>query len=98
MSEQSFFITVLTVELVIPSAQSLKEKRREIQSLIQKIRHRFNASVAEVGYRDKWQRSVLAISLVGAEKKQLVRDTTCIRSLLLENANIEISDVFQDWL
>ncbi|WP_299017949.1 DUF503 domain-containing protein [uncultured Photobacterium sp.] len=98
MSEQSFFITVLTVELMIPYSHSLKEKRREIQGLRDRIRQRFNASVAEVGYRDKWQRSIIAVCLVGNDKRRLEQDTTRIRTLCEEAVNVEISSVHQDWL
>ena len=43
-------VGVLTVELAIFEAQSLKDKRRGIQSVKQKLRNGFNVSVAEVGY------------------------------------------------
>ena len=36
-----------------------------MRGLRDRIRSKFNASVAEVGYRDKWQRAVLAVCLVG---------------------------------
>lgn len=97
-SEQSFFITLITVELVIPHAQSLKEKRREIQGLRVRIRHKFNASVAEVGYQDKWQRSMMAVCLVGGDKRLLEREQTRIRTICEEAANVEIAAIAQEWL
>jgi len=98
MSEQSCFVTLLTVELQIPYAQSLKDKRREIRGLKDRIRSKFNASVAEVGYQDKWQRGILAVSLVGADKQQLMANTAKIRTLCQEFRNIEILDINQEWL
>ncbi|MCW8328473.1 DUF503 domain-containing protein [Photobacterium sp. SDRW27] len=98
MSEQSFYIALLTVELVIPHAQSLKEKRREIHGLKDRIRQRFNVSVAEVGYQDKWQRSVLATCLVGSDKRLLELEQTWIRTVFEEAANIEITAIAQEWL
>lgn len=98
MSEPSIFITLMTVELMIPHAQSLKDKRREVQGLRDRIRQRFNASVAEVGYHDKWQRSVLAVCLVGGDKRQLESDKTRIRRLCEEASEIVITEIAQEWL
>ena len=46
MSNHTYFITLLTIELLIPHAQSLKDKRREVRGLKDRIRNKFNASVA----------------------------------------------------
>ena len=57
---------VLTVELAIFDAQSLKDKRRVISSLKQRLRNRFNVSVAEVGYADTPKRCRLGIAMVSS--------------------------------
>ncbi len=80
MSNHTYFITLLTIELLIPHAQSLKDKRREVRGLKDLIRNKFNASVAEVGYQNKWQRAALAIGLVGSDKRQLEADTSKIQT------------------
>jgi len=98
MSDQSCFVTLLTIELVIPHAQSLKDKRSEVRGLKDRIRSKFNASVAEVGYQDKWQRAVLAVCLVGSDKRQLTSDTSRIRSLCEEATDVTITAVNQEWL
>jgi len=98
MSNPSVFLTLLTIELMIPYAQSLKDKRRVVRGLKDRIRGKFNASVAEVGYQDKWQRAVLAICLVGSDKRKLESDTARIRTLCEEVVDIEIVAVDQEWL
>ncbi len=98
MSEHTFFISLLTIELVIPYAQSLKDKRRELRSVKDRIRDRFNAGVAEVGYQDKWQRAVLAVSLVGSDKRQLESNADKISSLCTEFSSLEIVSIEQEWL
>ena len=52
MSDPDLFICLLTIELLIPSARSLKDKRSAVRGLKDRLRSRFNASVAEVGYLD----------------------------------------------
>jgi len=98
MSEQSCFITLLTIELIIPHAQSLKDKRREVRGLKDRIRSKFNASVAEVGYQNKWQRAVLAFCLVGSDRRQLESDSARIRTLCEEATDITITAIDQQWL
>ncbi|OUR64546.1 hypothetical protein A9Q79_04380 [Methylophaga sp. 42_25_T18] len=98
MSEHTFFITLLTIEMIIPHAQSLKDKRSVIRGLKDRISSKFNASVAEVGYQDKWQRAVLAVSLVGGDKRQLESNSDRINCLCAEFSNLEIVSIVQEWL
>jgi len=98
MVEHTFFISLLTIELVIPHAQSLKDKRSVIRGLKDRISSKFNASVAEVGYQDKWQRAVLVVSFVGSDKRQLESNADRINSLCAEFANLEIVSIDQEWL
>lgn len=53
-------IGVITFEVRIEASHSLKEKRHVIQSLKDRLRHRFNVAVAEIDYQDLWQRSAVA--------------------------------------
>jgi len=46
-------------ELYLPGSSSLKDKRQTIQSIIARIRKRFNISICEVDFHDLWQRSTL---------------------------------------
>ena len=64
-------IGVLTLELSVREAQSLKDKRRIIQSIKTRIRNTFNVSVAEVGYLDDRQRCLLAVAMVSRETRPL---------------------------
>ncbi len=98
MSESTCFVTLLTIELLIPHARSLKDKRQALRGLKERIRSKFNASLAEVAYQNKWQRAVLAVCLVGADKQQLQATTAHIRTLCQECADISITSVEQQWL
>lgn len=64
-------VGVLTVELVIYEARSLKDKRRVLQSLKQRLRNRFNVSVAEVAHQDVWQRATLGVAVVSNEAREV---------------------------
>jgi uncharacterized protein len=59
------FVGVLRLTLHLPDPGSLKSKRHLVRSAIDRVKARFNVSIAEVGDNDLWQRSVLGVSAVG---------------------------------
>ena len=60
-------IGVLTLEIHIEEAHSLKEKRHVVKSLKDRLRNRFNVAVAEIDYQDSWQRALLSAVTVSAD-------------------------------
>ena len=64
-------VGLLSVELLLPGCGCLKEKRMIIKSLKDRLRNKFNISIAEVENNDKWQRATLAIALVGNDNKYI---------------------------
>jgi uncharacterized protein YlxP (DUF503 family) len=61
-------IGVCTIELYIPGNGSLKGKRRKLKSLMARLRHEFNVSVAEVDSHDLWQSAVLGVACVSSDR------------------------------
>jgi len=59
----------LRVRLLVRESRSLKEKRRVIQSIKDRLRNAFNLSVAEVDGQDHRQLAVLGIAMVGNESR-----------------------------
>jgi uncharacterized protein len=53
-------IGVLTMELHMPDAQSLKDKRHWVMGLKERVRNRHNVAVAEIDFQDVWKRGVVA--------------------------------------
>ncbi len=64
-------VGVLQVEIAIEDAMSLKDKRRVVKSLKDRIAHRHNISVAEVGALDEHRRSVLGFAMVGNDGRYI---------------------------
>jgi uncharacterized protein len=61
-------IGVLTLELRIEHAHSLKEKRQVVKSLKDRLRHKFNVSVAEIDDQDLHNSSVIAAAMVSPSR------------------------------
>jgi uncharacterized protein len=64
-------VGVYTVELFIPGSQSLKDKRQVLHSLKDRLRGKFNLSVAEVDGQDLWQKAVLGMACVANESQHV---------------------------
>jgi len=62
-------VGILQVEISIPDAMSLKDKRQVVKSLKDRIAHGHNVSIAEVGALDEHRRCVLGIAMVSNDKR-----------------------------
>jgi uncharacterized protein YlxP (DUF503 family) len=60
-------VGVLTLELRLDEAHSLKDKRHTVKSLKDRLRAKFNVAVAEIDYQDLWQRSVVSAVTVSGD-------------------------------
>ena len=60
-------VGVLTMNLAIFESRSLKDKRRVVKSIKDRLSHRFNVSVAEVDRLDARQHAVLGVAMVSNE-------------------------------
>ena len=64
-------IGILVLEIIIPASSSLKEKRFVVKGLKDRTRKKFNISIAETDYLDKWQRAELAIAIVSNQQSHV---------------------------
>lgn len=83
-------VGLLTLDLHIPEANSLKSKRMVIKSLIERIKNKFNVSVAEVDAQNLWQRSVIGIAYVSNETVMINRVFEKIRTQINNTHSVEL--------
>jgi len=91
-------IGVLTLELRLPDAHSLKEKRHEVQSLKERLRHKFNVSVAEIDYQDLWQRALLAAVTVSSSRQYAAQLLDAVEREAAALAGPYLVDTNVEWL
>ena len=60
-------VAVLKISLSIPQADSLKDKRRVLKSVKDKLRNRYNISVAEIGDQDIWKTARLGVAVISTD-------------------------------
>jgi uncharacterized protein YlxP (DUF503 family) len=62
-------VGICTIELHLPESGSLKSKRQILKRIKDRIRNRFNVSLAEVENNDLWQRTTLGVAVVANQGK-----------------------------
>jgi uncharacterized protein YlxP (DUF503 family) len=91
-------ILLIKLSLQIPDAHSLKDKRRQIKSLKDRLGNRFNASVAEIDDLDKWQKAVIALCIISNDKSYLDKQYSLVETLVLEYTELELLNIGREWL
>ncbi|MCG8501041.1 MAG: DUF503 domain-containing protein [Firmicutes bacterium] len=81
-----------TIHLSIGGAFSLKEKRHVIKSIINRIRARFNVSIAEVDAQDKWQYAVLGICCVSNDSSHANSMITKVINFIENDGRVVMMD------
>lgn len=84
-------VGTMLLDLFLPAAASLKDKRMILKSFKAKIRNQFNVSVAEVGFQDKWQRSTLGIAVVANERRFIDEMLSSISRFIERDGRVEIT-------
>ena len=82
-----------TVELHLPDVGSLKGKRHALKGLKQKLRQRFEISVAEVDHQDTWQRATLALACVSGDSRHANEVISKAMDFLEDNVDGYVTDV-----
>ena len=70
-------IGLLSVELFIPHAQSLKDKRMVLRSIKDRLK-KFNVAVAEVEHQDVWQRAGLGVVAISTTTEHVDRELAAV--------------------
>jgi uncharacterized protein len=66
-------VGVITLELRLDGAHSLKDKRHYVKSLKDRLRSKFNVAVSEIAYQDVWQHGLVAAVTVSTDKARAER-------------------------
>ncbi|MEW6536353.1 MAG: DUF503 domain-containing protein [Candidatus Auribacterota bacterium] len=91
-------ITLMQVQLSIPASHSLKEKRMVVKSVKDRIRHRFNVSISEIGDHEQWNSSVLGIACIGTDSKYVDTVLNDVIRLIDQAPGAHIIDYYQERL
>jgi uncharacterized protein YlxP (DUF503 family) len=85
-------IGLLLLDCFMPESQSLKDKRRILSSLSERLRRQFNIAIAEVEYQDQWQRARLAVVLVNTNWRMLQSSMSKLTEYVDRDGRVEITN------
>ena len=85
-------VGLLLLDCYISESQSLKDKRRILSSLSERLRRQFNIAIAEVEYRDQWQRAQLAIVFVNTNWRMLQSSMSKLTEYIDRDRRVEITN------
>lgn len=76
------YVVYGSCELYLPYALTLKDKRKIVRSILDRLKKRINISITEIKYQDLWQRSILGFAAVAVSQTDLNLIEDAIRSTL----------------
>lgn len=85
-------VGIAIITLRLHECRSLKDKRRIVKSIIQKLRNNFNASVSEVGSNDMHQKAEIGIAMAGNDRQLMNSKLDKLINLIDEIGLAEIVD------
>jgi hypothetical protein len=90
-------VASLTLACLVRDSGSLKDKRQVIRSLKERIRSRFNVSVAEVEYQELWQRATIGVAVVAADGQSARHVLEQITRFVEQDVRLSLLDAALDF-
>ena len=94
-------IASMTIDLRIPHAQSLKDRRQVVRSLKEKLGHGFNISIAEMDESVTWQSATIGVVAISASRDYLTGQMEQVERAVTRICNdlgAEIADAWWEFL
>ena len=89
---------ICRLEMILYGSSSLKDKRRVVKSLIDKIKSKYNVSIAEVDQNDKWSTAVIGVSTISNSSVQVNKVLTSVINFIERDGRVEITGYHIDIL
>jgi uncharacterized protein YlxP (DUF503 family) len=91
-------VGVCRMRLVIPTGRSLKAKRSVLNRIKDRVRHRFNVAIAEVGSNDLWRRIDLGLAVTGNDGPHVQSQLSNVQNFIVGLALAELVDTWTEVL
>lgn len=89
---------LMHLDLLVPQARSLKDKRRIVKGFKDRCRHRFNVAVAEVEGLETHRRATVAVAMVANEKNIIESTLQKIANQAGQHRDMVLVDRTVEWL
>lgn len=91
-------VLALAVQLHLPSAASLKDRRAAVTPILDGARHRFHISAADVGHQERWQRAELGFCVVAGTPAMATSVIDSVERFVWSFPEVEVVGTSRHWL
>lgn len=91
-------VGIMVMDLLSKSTHSLKEKRHIVTSIKEKLKQKFNISIIESDYQDRWQKIQLAVSMVSNSRVMIEKVFDQIEDLIYLNYPVQLVAVNKEYI
>jgi uncharacterized protein YlxP (DUF503 family) len=91
-------VASLSVEILIPNAHSLKDKRSVLRPILDGSRHRFAVAAAEVDHQQLWQRATLGFATVSGSARHAGEVLDSVERFVWSFPEVDVTTCQRDWL
>jgi uncharacterized protein YlxP (DUF503 family) len=85
-------VGLASIDIHIPESGSLKSKRHFLKGIKDRVKNKFNVSIAEVGHNDLWQRTTIGVSVVANDRKFANRVLSQVVEYINKENGLQILD------
>jgi uncharacterized protein YlxP (DUF503 family) len=89
---------VAVFDIHLPASRSLKAKRAHVRPIVDGLRARFRASVAEVDHQDQWQRASIGVAVIATSERGVREQLQAVERFVVSRPDVEIIDIAISWL
>lgn len=94
----AFIVGICTIELYIPEANSLKDKRSVLKSMLEGMRGRFNVSAAEIEHMDVWRHATVGLACVSNSQTFVDQVLNKVVDWVESNPRVNVANVQIEFL
>jgi uncharacterized protein len=91
-------VAALSIDLRLPSARSLKDKRSIIRPILEGCRRRYRVAAAEVDHQDRWQRAGVSVAAVSSSHGHLDQILDEVERFVWSFPEVEVVGCERLWL
>ena len=91
-------VGVCEIRLHLPGVSSLKGKRKIIKGMKDRIRNKFNVSIAELDAHDKWQIAVLGVACIHKDRIMIDQVLNHVVNIIESTPTVLLTDYFIDFV
>ncbi len=91
-------MAAMRFDLHIPESRSLKTKRAAVKPIVEQVRRRFGAAVAEVDHQDQWQRAAIGVAVVASTMRHACDILDEVERFVWSRPDVMVLAADRSWL